>query len=291
MRPFERRFSAIGALGLLLVPILSAQAQTARRTRPGGSGTPVQHAAGHAHYGHGYGYGHYHGYPSGGWGGYGNWGYPYFWAGLSGPGWPWWSPAWAMQHAPNGAALPAALETDVQPKKAAVAVDGVTVGQARDFNGRWDQLSLKPGAHTIEFSAQGYQTLRREVHLEAGTRAVIGEALQRGQGIDPRSDPPRAARDVTPPAAPDSTPEVPSEGHGVARGWLKLDVRPPDAAVYLDGTFLGTGAELARLHGALAVARGAHVVEVLHPQFRSQRHPIDVPESNTLSFSIELGRD
>jgi hypothetical protein len=187
---------------------------------------------------------------------------------------------------------PAGLETDVEPGKADVQLDGQHVGQARDFNGRWDLLWLSPGEHVVEFSREGYQTLQLSVEVQAGGYVKLQEKLQKGSGVDPRSSvatanqSPDTAPEVKPSAGP--TAEEPRAEPLLRRGLLRLVVQPPDAAVYLDGEFLARADELARLRGALPVAQGQHVIEVVRPGYESRAVRVDVGSGDPASVQIEL---
>lgn len=289
-----------GAMAALLLAVAAVPADAgAPRTRPGGSkassssgssgGGGKARASGRASYGHGrhhyrghYGYGHY-GY-------HGHWGYPYYALGFWPYGyWGTWHPRAYPVRIPGGVYenARAVLETDVRPRKAEVRVDEHFVGQARDFNGRWDRLWLEPGQHMIEFRADGYMTLRRYVDLDPAGYLQITDRLQKGEGLDPRSTekPPSRA----PASAKQRPPRPPVPGtESLKRGLLRLEVRPGDAAVYLDGSFLARGDELARLHGALPVARGVHTVEVVRPGYTAQSREVEISEDRPVRLVIEL---
>ena len=61
--------------------------------------------------------------------------------------------------------------------------------------------------------------------------------------------------------------------------------------VYLDGEFLASASELARLHGALPVARGRHVVEVLRPGFLTETREVEVTGDDPVVIRFRLVRD
>jgi hypothetical protein len=170
---------------------------------------------------------------------------------------------------------PAVLETSLRPKKAEVWVDGVLVGQSRDFDGRWDRLWLAPGEHVVEFRMKGYQTLRHAIELSPAGYTRIEDALQEGEGVDPRStDVPAKERDTSP-----------------RHGRLQIEVLPADAVVYLDDEFLARGDELARLHGAIAVPVGVHLVQVVRPGYASKSIEIEVPTDEPIRLALELQAD
>lgn len=235
---------------------------------------------GNSFYGYGYGWG---------WGLYGGyWGSPWYSAGV------WWPPAGyyvGMQPerltvGESRSATPAIVETDIQPRKAAVLLDGEEVGRAKDFNGTWDRLTVPSGGHTLEFSAPGYMTLRTAIRLEPGKYYRISEDLRKGAGIDPRS------QTAPPPDEPiaDADPGVPvAAGSALQRGLLKIAADPPDAAVYLDGEFLASARELAGLHGAIPVAIGQHEVEVTHPKLKSRSLRVEVTGDDPVHVDLRMG--
>ena len=185
----------------------------------------------------------------------------------------------------------------MKPKKAEVLVDGTVLGQARDFNGSWDLLQLPPGRHEIELRYEGHQTLRLYVDVEAGGYYAIHERLLLGEGLDSRSQepPPEEPAAVSAPRAPARNKprtslqaEVRGQPSALRTGLLSLSVRPADAAVYLDGDFLAQADELARLHGAIPVAEGEHLVEVVRPGYAAQRHRIRVDAQGPARLTVEL---
>jgi len=305
----------VAALGAPLIP---AEA-SARKTRPssgsssgssasGGSrasggnaaisrGRGGGRATGRATYGY-YGRGRWHGYGYG----YGYHHYPYYWY-LGYPGllywhwgYPWLFDSWCafpgscihpvykiLRHTAD----PGAVETDIKPKKAEVLVDGQLVGQARDYNGNWDLLFLKPGLRSIEFRAPGYMTLTLWVEVESGSYIRIKERLAEGEGSDPRS--------MERPAARKKVAEVAEAGGSadqreLPQGLLRIEATPKDAAIYLDGEFLARADELERLHGALPVARGRHLIEVVRPGYVAESVEIVVEQDEPRKVRIDLAR-
>jgi len=183
---------------------------------------------------------------------------------------------------------PATLETKVQPKKAQVWIDGALRGEARDFNGAWDSLTVSAGDHVVEFRLEGHQTLRLHMRTEPGLRYVIEEDLPEGSGVIERGPPPEARESAE--ARPERPATEPSDVGTLRRGLLKISVNPPDAAVYLDGEFLASADALSRLHGALPVAAGPHTIEVTRPGFESERRDILVEGADPALVDFVLAR-
>ena len=272
--------------------------------------------------GHGYPYAHHHhgvsvsvgfgfGWPYGygyGWPYYG-WGYGYGWPYY---GWPYGgygaAPRPVYVHGGDGDEkdLPASVETKIKPRKAQVIVDGEAVGKAGDYDGDWNILFLEPGRHVIEFSAPELMTFRTVLDARAGKHYRVQEQLKKGEGLDPRSSSepaPERRPEVEPrseaePRAAASAPEPrptrssspTDESAGLRSGFLWLRVSPSDAAVYLDGKFLGNAGELARLHGGIPVALGRHKIEVVMPGHEPVRRNVDVEGDEPVEIAIDLAR-
>jgi hypothetical protein len=193
------------------------------------------------------------------------------------------------------------VETDIRPKKAEVLIDGVAVGQARDFNGNWDLLHLAPGGYEVSFSRPGYMTLSVPLDVEPGDYYHFDDRLQPGSGRDPRSveRPPPEKRVESRPAelrqksAEHTAPEAsePRAAGSLRTGFLTLRASPGDAAVYLDGEFLARADELSRLHGALPLALGSHRIEVVRPGYASQRRDVLVDGDEPVTVRLQLQPD
>ena len=73
---------------------------------------------------------------------------------------------------PTGGALPPAVtggvSFEITPGDAAVFVDGVYVGTAKDFSATAPPLLLAAGRHHFELRAQGYQSMAFDVDVTPG---------------------------------------------------------------------------------------------------------------------------
>ena len=72
---------------------------------------------------------------------------------------------------------------------------------------------------------------------------------------------------------------------------LRLQVTPTDASVYLDGRFVGTGGELARLRSGLIVDAGVHHLEVVRPDYGAEQTTVELQEGEEVTIRVELNRD
>jgi hypothetical protein len=190
---------------------------------------------------------------------------------------------------------PGTVEIDVRPRKATVRLDGENVGRAKDYNGSWNVLVLEPGRYLLELERDGYRTLQIPLEVESAAHYHILERLEEGEGLDPRSATWEdvAAAEAEAGASGDAGAEGSLEletrrSPVLSRGFLRLEVTPRDAAVYLDGEFLASGDELSRLHGALAVAGGEHVVEVVRPGYETRRIEVLVEGDEPVVVRVAL---
>jgi hypothetical protein len=80
----------------------------------------------------------------------------------------------------------------------------------------------------------------------------------------------------------------PSDGVPPAEsGRVVVEVRPADAAVYVDDEFRGAG----RSRHILQLSRGPHRLEVVHPRFRVFTRELSVEPGDRMSVVVELDRD
>jgi hypothetical protein len=242
-------------------------------------------------------------------------------AGWYGPGYgPWfWGPTWGAV-AVYDTPYPdyGALDLDVEPETAEIYVDGQLVGDADDYDGFPTYLWLPRGTYDVVIYQPGYQTISRQYSIYQGAVIDVEDRMQPGEAVRPedlvsrsterRDDRlrreaerqaaaaerearreerddwrSRRSRDrALPPAevAPEPVPEERGAQAEVGQR-LTLRIEPVDASVYLDGNFVGTGADLAATRQGLAVAAGEHVVDVVRPG-RAGRQ---------LRFVVESGRD
>jgi hypothetical protein len=240
------------------------------------------------------GYGGYWGggwYPYYGYGGgyYPYWGYwwpygAYGWYG--GGGYPWGAGAMYSYVEPDRGSI----RLLVDPSKARVYVDGYYAGIVDDFDGLFQRLHVAPGRHEIEIKLSGYKTYHARVYVTSGATLKLDRELEPGSGEiyedlageGPERGTSRAPYSgEVPRAQPPPRPET-----RVEAGRLRLRVEPPDASVYVDGTFRGTGRELA----SLPLPPGAHRVEVVRPGYRTQEHDVEVSPDGVTDLGIELQR-
>ena len=74
----------------------------------------------------------------------------------------------------------------------------------------------------------------------------------------------------------------------VERATLRLRVSPVSASVTLDGEFLASGAELARVQGGVAVDAGVRVLRVAAPGYRSVTLELELAAGEVVERVVEL---
>lgn len=268
------------------------------RSNPPDRGTSSRTASGHRHH-----------RTSGGWHvgiGWHGWG----------PGWGWWgwSPYW--YGAPWGYTVVypdpdlrhGALDTDLSPERAEVWVDGQRLGVADDFDGFPRYLWLEAGTYDVVFYLPGYETLARQVTIYAGQVIDVEDRLERGESIHPNDLGPKShdRRDARLERDRERRRKAEERWSGDDESWsrrssrdapldargeparVRLEVSPEDASVYLDGRFLGTGRDLARLRAGLLVDPGSHTLEVVRPGYAPARRTLEVEAGSDEEVEVEL---
>ncbi|MGA2193452.1 MAG: PEGA domain-containing protein [Nitrospirota bacterium] len=84
----------------------------------------------------------------------------------------------ACHHEIKGVARYGQIVTQVKPDSALVYVDGKYYGRARDFARRIDSLTVYPGTHKVDISAEGYKTYSEEISVNPGGLVPIVTDLQ-----------------------------------------------------------------------------------------------------------------
>ena len=259
------------------------------------------------------GYGWY-GYP--GYGYYGGYAYPRYgyygsYGGYGGYGYTSVYPAVGATHG--------ALDLDVSPEGAQIYVDGNLVGIADDYDGYPNYLWLEKGTYDVVIFAPGFQTIARQYSVYGGMIIDVNDSMVPGQETLPqdlvskstvnreerlrrdreneaqvrayeeaqggRNEPSGPADGARAQGAPAVSDRLDARGEP---GSLKLEIEPDDASVYLDGRFLGTGRELARLRSGLIVDVGEHRIEVVRPGRQSEEQTFSVRAGEEVSLAIEL---
>jgi hypothetical protein len=87
------------------------------------------------------------------------------------------------------------------------------------------------------------------------------------------------------PAAPGRGEQAPDAPHV---GYLRVDVGPPAAAIFIDGRYVGTAEQLSGSAMLLALPPGRHQVDGLCPSFRPMRAVLDVLAGQSVTLRARL---
>lgn len=252
------------------------------------------HGGGHGHSGHGGYHGGHHHRPHISFGfGFGHGGYiydPYPYGYGYGYG-----PEVVIYNEPTPDS--GALDLNVKPKDTEVYINGRYVGETGDFDGFPTYLWLPEDAYEVIFFKEGYETVVRSFALYPDL--VIDVRLDMVPGVSERPEALSryATAYVAPPQAPagggDYGRDDYGDGYGNSTppsppGFVHFDIEPDDAAVYLDGHFLGTAEELADLEDGLLVDAGSHRLEIVHPSFETEIRDFEVETDEELEIDIDL---
>jgi hypothetical protein len=185
------------------------------------------------------------------------------------------------------------LRVIVDPAKTRVFVDGYYAGTADDFDGLFQRLHVPAGRHEIMLKLDGYRTRRFRVYVPVGHTVKLRHDMARGAGEDTedltgepevRGGPAGYARLEE--EGPDARVDDPRGAIPAGTGRLRVDVRPPDASIYIDGVFRGP----ARVMDRVLLPSGRHRVEIVRPGYRTEEREIEVRSGETTDLRADLER-
>ncbi len=79
----------------------------------------------------------------------------------------------------------AELRLDIQPKRAAVFVDGGYMGHGGDFGGRFHSMLVSPGKHSLKVTLEGYNTYETDIDALATSKSRLKIVLEKSSGATP----------------------------------------------------------------------------------------------------------
>jgi hypothetical protein len=191
----------------------------------------------------------------------------------------------------------AALRLQVTPRDAEVFVDGYAAGIVDDFDGLFQRLRLRPGAHEIAIHVDGYRTFRRNLYLGPGASQQIRhvmEPLAPGEPMEPPPEPapnaggPGDAAQRAPYPSPPPAPPVERAAPRGRFGTLSLRIQPADADILIDGERWSAPAGDSRI--AVELPEGRHSVEIRKEGFAPYREDVLIRYNATLTLNVSLAR-
>ncbi len=181
------------------------------------------------------------------------------------------------------------LRVIVDPERTRVYVDGYYAGVADDFDGIFQRLNVEPGRHDITLRLEGYRTQHFKVYVPYDQTIKIHYDMVRGTG-EASSDEFAGRPDDYARFEGDDDDRWDRDEWDRDRdgdrdgGTVRLEVRPRDASVYVDGEFHGR-------QSTLRLPAGRHRVEVVHPGYRTVEREVDVRPGRTTDLAVDLERN
>lgn len=169
------------------------------------------------------------------------------------------------------------VRIDVTPTDAEVYVDRYYAGVVDEYDGIFQRLVLRPGAHLLEIRKAGYRTLVAELNL------YPGESITYRRVMEPATD-----GDVsTTTAPPAGFVEGAAPSIDAPPGDVTFDVTPKDAAIYADGFYVGivddfNGAQRLRL------APGVHQVSIEMTGYETIDVDLIITSEHTITYRAQL---
>ena len=147
-------------------------------------------------------------------------------------------------------------------RDAGVWVDGKYAGYVREFRFRGKKrLLLTPGDHEITIKQSGYQDLTKKITLSAGGFQDIDVSL---------------------------VPNTKATYPGADRAELRLDIRPKNAAVFVDGMYVGHGSDFGGRFHSLFVTPQKHQLTITLDGYKTYQMEIEPPPNQKTQMSIVL---
>ena len=170
------------------------------------------------------------------------------------------------------------VRLDGSPRDAAVYVDGYYTGIVDDFNGVFRHLTLTAGPHSIEIRKPGFETLAVNVYVQPRQTIRYRETMQPVQPDSSSAQTESGA--VTAPAGSDVPLGPPGD--------LRLDVKPKDAQVYIDGYYVGIVDDFNGRYQRLNLAPGPHHVELGATGYELLAFDINIEPRQTVDYRGNL---
>jgi hypothetical protein len=145
-------------------------------------------------------------------------------------------------------------------RNSGVWIDGKYAGYVKELNGK-RKLMLPPGEHEISIRQAGYKEFTKKLVLEPGQPQTVDVVMEEdAKAIYPGSD---AAE-------------------------LRLDIRPKNAAVFVDDGYLGHGGDFGGRFHSMLVSPGKHRLKITLDGYRTYETQIDAVASQKSQMKIVL---
>jgi len=152
-------------------------------------------------------------------------------------------------------------------RDAGVWADGKYEGYVKEFKFRGKRSLLLPaGAHEITIKQSGYEDLTKTVTVAAGQFQDIDVSL---------------------------VPNPKAIYPGADRAELRLDIRPKNAAVFVDDMYVGHGSDFGGRYHSLFVSPEKHQLKVTLGGYKTYQMQIEPPPNRKteMKITLDLGDD
>jgi hypothetical protein len=148
---------------------------------------------------------------------------------------------------------------------AGVWIDGKYAGFVKELKGN-KELSLPPGDHEISIRKDGYQDLTKTITVAAGQAQTVNVSL---------------------------VPNPKAIYPGADRAELRLDIRPKNAAMFVDNLYVGHGSDFGGRFHSLLVSPAKHQLKVAMKGYRTYEMEINpaASEKTQMKIVLEPGAD
>jgi hypothetical protein len=148
---------------------------------------------------------------------------------------------------------------------AGVWIDGKYAGFVKELKGN-KELSLPAGDHEISIRQDGYQDLTKTITVAAGQAQTVNVSL---------------------------VPNPKAIYPGADRAELRLDIRPKNAAVFIDNLYVGHGSDFGGRFHSLLVSPAKHQLKVTMKGYRTYEMEINpaASEKTQMKIVLEPGAD
>jgi len=143
---------------------------------------------------------------------------------------------------------------------AGVWIDGKYAGFVKELKGN-KELSLAAGDHEISIRQDGYQDLTKTITVTAGQAQTVNVSL---------------------------VPNPKAIYPGANRAELRLDIRPKNAAVFIDNLYVGHGSDFGGRFHSLLVSPAKHQLKVTMKGYRTYEMGINPVASEKTQMKIVL---
>jgi hypothetical protein len=144
-------------------------------------------------------------------------------------------------------------------------IDGKYQGYVKEYKGK-KELLLPAGDHEISIRQDGYQDITKTVTIAAGQVQMVNVSL---------------------------VPNPKAIYPGADRAELRLDIRPKNAAVFVDNLYVGHGSDFGGRFHSLLVSPAKHQLKVTMRGYRTYEMEINpaASEKTEMKIVLEAGAD